>query len=100
MSLLAGLTSLISDFIASLGYPGLFIMMALESMIAPVPSEAVMPFAGFLVQKGTFDFTLVVIVSTLGSVAGSLSRDGAEAGYLFDLPTAAGTLSGTTLWIK
>lgn len=35
-----------------------------------------------------------------GSVAGSLSRDGAEAGYLFNLPTAAGTLSGTTLWIK
>lgn len=35
-----------------------------------------------------------------GLVAGSLSRDGAEAGYLFDLPTAAGILSGTTLWIK
>ena len=35
-----------------------------------------------------------------GSVAGSLSRDGAEAGYLFNLPTAAGTLSGTTLWNK
>lgn len=35
-----------------------------------------------------------------GTVAGSLSRDGAEAGYLFNLPTAAGTLSGTTLWVK
>lgn len=35
-----------------------------------------------------------------GRVAGSLSRDGAEAGYLFDLPTAAGTLTGTTLWNK
>lgn len=33
-----------------------------------------------------------------GSVAGSLSRDGTEAGYLFGLPTAAGTLTGTTLW--
>lgn len=35
-----------------------------------------------------------------GFVAGSLSRDGAEAGYLFNLPTVAGTLSGTTLWAK
>ena len=35
-----------------------------------------------------------------GSVLGSLSRSGAEAGYQFALPTAAGQLSGSTLWIK
>lgn len=35
-----------------------------------------------------------------GWVAGSLSRDAAEAGYLFELPTVAGTLNGTTLWVK
>lgn len=35
-----------------------------------------------------------------GAVQGSLSRDGAEAGYQFTLPTSAGTLNGTTLWIK
>lgn len=35
-----------------------------------------------------------------GAVQGSLSRDGTEAGYQFTLPTAAGTLNGTTLWIK
>lgn len=35
-----------------------------------------------------------------GSVAGSLSRDGTEAGYQFQLPTTAGTLAGTTLWVK
>lgn len=35
-----------------------------------------------------------------GTVAGSLSRDGAEAGYQFQLPTVAGTLTGTTLWVK
>lgn len=35
-----------------------------------------------------------------GQVTGSLSRDGTEAGYLFNLPTAAGTLNGTTLWIR
>jgi len=35
-----------------------------------------------------------------GTVAGSLSRDGAEAGYQFQLPTVAGNLNGTTLWVK
>ena len=54
------------------GYPGLFILMALESMIAPVPSEIVMPFAGYLTLQGRFDFWLAVLVSGLGSVFGSL----------------------------
>jgi len=35
-----------------------------------------------------------------GSVKGSLSRNGTEAGYVFQLPTASGTIDGTTLWIK
>jgi membrane protein DedA with SNARE-associated domain len=54
------------------GYPVLFILMALESMIAPIPSEAVMPFAGFLAANGRFSFLGVVIVSGLASVFGSL----------------------------
>ena len=54
------------------GYFGLFILMALESMIAPVPSEVVMPFAGYLVLQGRFNFWTAVVVSGLGSVFGSL----------------------------
>jgi membrane protein DedA with SNARE-associated domain len=46
--------------------------MALESMIAPVPSEVVMPFAGYLVLQGGFTFWTAVLVSGLGSVFGSL----------------------------
>jgi len=46
--------------------------MIMESMVFPVPSEAVMPFAGFLVAESRFTFTLVIIVSTLGSIIGSL----------------------------
>jgi membrane protein DedA with SNARE-associated domain len=45
--------------------------MTLESMVFPVPSEAIMPFAGFLVAEGKFSFVLVVIFSTLGSIIGS-----------------------------
>lgn len=66
------LVSWITQFIHTIGYIGVFILMTLESMVAPVPSEAVMPFAGFLVSQGTFSFWMVVLVSTLGSIVGSL----------------------------
>ncbi len=54
------------------GYFGLFVLMALESMIAPVPSEVVMPFAGYLALQGRFDFWIALLVSSLGSIFGSL----------------------------
>lgn len=54
------------------GYFGLFLLMALESMIAPVPSEVVMPFAGYLVLQGRFDFLTALFVSSMGSIFGSL----------------------------
>lgn len=55
------------------GYFGVFILMALESMIAPVPSEVVMPFAGYLALQGKFNFWLVLLASSLGSIFGSLA---------------------------
>jgi len=58
--------------IGATGYPGIFILMAMESMVLPVPSEAVMPFAGFLIVDGQFTFTGVIIASTFGSIVGSL----------------------------
>lgn len=59
-------------FIASTSYFGIFFLMMLESMVFPVPSEAVMPFAGFLIVDGQFTFTWVIVASTLGSIVGSL----------------------------
>ncbi len=47
--------------------------MALESMIAPIPSEAVMPFAGFLIYSEEMTWTLVALWSTLGSIVGSMA---------------------------
>jgi membrane protein DedA with SNARE-associated domain len=76
MSIISELFGMIGAFalgtIAYLGYIGIFFLMMLESMIVPVPSEFVMPFAGFLVAQGTFSFLLVIIASTLGSITGSL----------------------------
>jgi membrane protein DedA with SNARE-associated domain len=55
-----------------LGYPGVLLLMTLESMIFPMPSELVMPFAGFLVTQGKMNFALVILFSSLGSLLGSL----------------------------
>lgn len=61
-----------TQFINQCSYSGVFVLMALESMIAPVPSELVMPFAGFLIFTGHFDPLAVMVASSLGSVCGSL----------------------------
>jgi membrane protein DedA with SNARE-associated domain len=53
------------------GYFGAGFLMALESMIAPVPSEAVMPFVGFQVADGKWSLWAAVLVTTLGSIIGS-----------------------------
>ena len=58
--------------ISTTGYAGIFVLMALESMITPVPSELVMPFAGFLVADGKLNLWLAIIASSLASVTGSL----------------------------
>ncbi len=62
----------VTAFISSTGYLSIFILMVAESMVLPVPSEAVMPFAGFLVAEGRFTFFMVFLASTFGSLIGSL----------------------------
>ncbi|MCX5893848.1 MAG: DedA family protein [Deltaproteobacteria bacterium] len=59
-------------FINQCSYVGIFVLMTLESMVFPIPSELVMPFAGFLIFQGSFDPLAVMVASSLGSVAGSL----------------------------
>lgn len=71
------LAQYITAFIDKTGYLSVFILMTMESMVFPVPSEAVMPFAGMLIagtedQAPRFTFALVILISTLGSIAGSL----------------------------
>ena len=73
MGLTETLLHYITQLISYLGYTGVFILMALESMIAPVPSEMVMPFAGFLIYSGEFTVLGVLLASSLGSIVGSLA---------------------------
>lgn len=71
-----GLTEFIAHHATNLihqgGYGMVAILMMLESMIFPVPSEGVMPFAGFLIYEGKFTFLGTIFFSTLGSIIGSL----------------------------
>lgn len=61
----------VKDVIDSLGYPGVVFIVALENVFPPIPSEVVLPFAGFLAGEGRFDFWLVVLAATAGSVIGA-----------------------------
>ena len=72
MGIFESLFYLFTVIISTVGYFGVFILMTLESMVAPVPSEGVMPFAGYLVTTGQFNMALVIISSSIGSIVGSL----------------------------
>jgi membrane protein DedA with SNARE-associated domain len=60
------------DLIGTLGYPGLVILMAMESTFFPIPSELVLPPAGYLVSQGSMNGIAVVAAGTLGSLLGAL----------------------------
>lgn len=62
----------IKDLIATIGYPGLAALMALEATIIPVPSAVVLGFAGYLCYLGQFNIIAVVLVASVGSTFGSL----------------------------
>lgn len=61
----------IEELIAAIGYPGIVLMMALENVFPPIPSEAVLPFAGALAAKGEMNFWGAVAAGTAGSVLGA-----------------------------
>lgn len=62
------------ETIGTLGYPGIFLLMAVESSVIPFPSEVVMPPAGYLVSQGRMNPWLVVLTGGLGSLAGAYAN--------------------------
>jgi membrane protein DedA with SNARE-associated domain len=56
---------------ASLGYAGVLVLMAIESCCIPIPSEIILPLAGFLVGQGKFAFWPAVLAGTVGGTLGS-----------------------------
>jgi len=64
------LATFIKTVISSLGYPGIVVLMGIESACVPLPSEIIMPFAGFLVYAGRF--SSLAVVATLGAIGCNL----------------------------
>ena len=70
--MLAELTRWLVDTVLGLGYPGIFLLMAVESSFVPFPSEVVLIPAGYLVSKAEMHLGIVMLMAVLGSLAGAL----------------------------
>lgn len=71
LALLGALEPWARHVMESLGYVGIALLVALENLVPPIPSEVILPLAGFFVSRGTFQFALVVVAATAGSVLGA-----------------------------
>jgi len=60
--------------IGALGYPGIFLLMAMESSVIPIPSELVMPPAGYLAQQGQMNMVIAILCGTAGSLVGAYAN--------------------------
>jgi len=74
--MVTNIIDILANFVVStihlLGYPGVFLLMLVESCGILMPSEVIMPFSGFLVADGALNFWLVALMGGLGNLAGSL----------------------------
>jgi membrane protein DedA with SNARE-associated domain len=57
--------------VLKLGYPGIFLLMAMESSVIPIPSELVMPPAGYWAAEGKMSMAVAILCGTLGSLVGA-----------------------------
>jgi membrane protein DedA with SNARE-associated domain len=70
--MLSGLATWVQDVIESLGYLGVAILVIVENLFPPIPSEIVLPFAGFVAQRGDASVVVMILAATIGSVVGAL----------------------------
>jgi membrane protein DedA with SNARE-associated domain len=68
---LGDLSDWVSDVIEAIGYVGVALLVALESVFPPIPSEIVLPFAGFYAGKGEASVVGMMLAATAGSVVGA-----------------------------
>jgi membrane protein DedA with SNARE-associated domain len=62
----------VSEILVDLGYAGLLLLMVAETVFPPIPSEVVLPLAGYLVETGELEFIPALVVSTLGPLIGAV----------------------------
>jgi membrane protein DedA with SNARE-associated domain len=61
----------VTDIVAAGGWPGVLALMFLENLFPPIPSEVIMPLAGFAAARGQMSFTLAVIAGIVGTLLGN-----------------------------
>jgi membrane protein DedA with SNARE-associated domain len=69
--LLKTIVVFVTATISALGYPGVVLLMAIESAAIPLPSEVIMPFSGYLVHLGRFSLHGAALAGAVGCVIGS-----------------------------
>jgi membrane protein DedA with SNARE-associated domain len=62
----------VQDVIEQLGYVGVALLVVAENVFPPIPSEIVLPFAGFVAQRGSESVVIMILAATVGSVGGAL----------------------------
>src|SRR3954454_23033846 len=67
-----GLTGWVASVIESLGEVGVGLLVALENLVPPIPSEVVLSMAGYLASEGRTNLVWVIVAATVGSVVGAL----------------------------
>jgi membrane protein DedA with SNARE-associated domain len=73
-SLVGSIVGLVVFVLGTIGLPGLFALMVVESFgVPPLPSEVILPFAGYLVAEGTFSFYGAFAVAVLGGLVGAFA---------------------------
>ncbi|WP_289140726.1 DedA family protein [uncultured Brevibacillus sp.] len=72
-----------TDFIEQYSYLGIFLMMALENIFPPIPSEVILTFGGFITTQSSLTITGVVLSATAGAVIGAILLYG--IGYYVDI---------------
>jgi membrane protein DedA with SNARE-associated domain len=71
--MLDALTDFARNAVTTLGYPGILVAMVAENLFPPIPSEIVLPLAGYEVSQGNLTFLLAVLAATAGSLIGALA---------------------------
>jgi membrane protein DedA with SNARE-associated domain len=68
-----GIAGLVTDLVDRLGGPGAGLAVALENLFPPIPSEVILPLAGFAASRGELSLAGAVIWTTIGSVVGAVA---------------------------
>ncbi len=95
-SILLALHGFVVAVISTLGYPGVALLMGIESACIPLPSELIMPYAGFLVHTGRFDLWVAALAGAIGCNLGSVVAY--EIGYFGGRPLVE--KFGRIIWLS